>query len=79
MFTTSTTSNQVNFGKKRRLTEIYNKMRKHKKQQKPRKGHVLRPYDADGKGDARFESAYELMFNEGYNTDKASLKIIGKS
>ena len=64
---------------RRKLTQIYNRMRKKKKDALPRKGRKLRPYDADGKGDKRFEAAYELMFLEGYSAHKAVKQIVGKS
>ena len=47
---------------RRKLTQIYNKFRKRKRDALPKKGRKLRPYDADGKGDQRFEAAYELIF-----------------
>ena len=61
-----------------KLTSIYNKMRKGKKDPMSRKGRRLCPYDFDGKGDERFEAAYELMFAEGYTASKASKRIVGK-
>ena len=62
-----------------KLTSIYNKMRKGKKDPVPREGRKLRPYDADGKGDERFEAAYKLMFDEGYTASKAAKQIVGTS
>ena len=64
---------------RRKLTEIYNKMRVRKKDKQCRSGTKLRKYDADGRGDERFETAYKLMFVEGFNANKAALKVVGKS
>ena len=63
---------------RRKLTEIYNRMRKGKKDKLAKKGRKLRQYDLDGKGDARFETAYKLMLVEGYNANKAALQVVGK-
>ena len=60
-----------------KLTSIYNKMRKGKKKTVPRKGRNLRPYDVDGKGDERFEAAYQLMFSKGFTASKAAKQIVG--
>ena len=61
---------------RRKLTQIYNKMRGKKKDNQSRKGRILRAYDTDGKGDARFEAAYELIFLEGYSAHKAAKQIV---
>lgn len=62
-----------------KLTSIYNKMRKGKKDPMPRKGRKLHTYDVDGKGNERFEAAYKLMFAEGYTASKAAKQIVGES
>lgn len=65
---------------RRKLSNIYNKMRLTKEQKsletKKKRGTYCQ-YDKDGNGDARFLEAYLLMFKEGYNCSKASKKVVG--
>lgn len=67
---------------RRKLANIYSKMRLTKEQKcletKKKRGTYCQ-YDEDGNGDARFLEAYLLMFKEGYNCSKASKKVDGSS
>ena len=63
---------------RRKLTDIYNKMRKGKREAQPRQGRKLRQYDVNDRGDELFESAYKLMFEDGYTANSAAKQTVGK-